>query len=221
MCADLADRLGVKDAHTDGGKTREDWCHELYEEFRAENPMLPPGKRAWQLAFTRRTSRWTTPPIPSSRIRRQTAGDGHGQDSDLLPELAEYAATWELQEATSSAPSRFYVPGFDGPDSNTEEYRCSSPATIPKAHTHSSYANNQIIQDAHRHNVWINPLDAAERNIETGDMVRVFNDHGEEILIEAKVTDRIMPGVGAIPQGMWLMPTWMATAWTRAAASTR
>ena len=33
-------------------------------------------------------------------------------------------------------------------------------------------------------------------------MVRVFNDHGE-ILIEAKVTDRIMPGVGAIPQGMW------------------
>ena len=53
-----------------------------------------------------------------------------------------------------------------------------------------------------RHNVWINPLDAAERNIETGDMVRVFNDHGE-ILIEAKVTDRIMPGVGAIPQGMW------------------
>ena len=44
--------------------------------------------------------------------------------------------------------------------------------------------------------------DRAERNIETGDMVRVFNDHGE-ILIEAKVTDRIMPGVGAIPQGMW------------------
>ncbi len=36
-----------------------------------------------------------------------------------------------------------------------------------------------------------------------------------KILIEAKVTDRIMPGVGAIPQGMWQMPTWMATAWTR------
>ena len=41
VCADLADRLGVKDAYTDGGKTREDWCRELYEEFRAENPDAP------------------------------------------------------------------------------------------------------------------------------------------------------------------------------------
>ena len=38
--------------------------------------------------------------------------------------------------------------------------------------------------------------------VQTRFLVRVFNDHGE-ILIEAKVTDRIMPGVGAIPQGMW------------------
>ena len=112
------------------------------------------------------------------------------------------------------------MPGFDGPDSNTEEYPLQFTGYHTKAHTHSSYANNQIIQDAHRHNVWINPLDAAERNIKTGDTVRVFNDHGE-ILIEAKVTDRIMPGVGAIPQACGMTLTWAATVWTRAAASTR
>ena len=66
------------------------------------------------------------------------------------------------------------MPGFDGPDSNTEEYPLQFTGYHTKAHTHSSYANNQIIQDAHRHNVWINPLDAAERNIKTGDTVRVI-----------------------------------------------
>ena len=35
-----------------------------------------------------------------------------------------------------------------------------------------------------------------------GDEVRVFNDQGE-IRIEARVTNRVMPGVAAIPQGMW------------------
>ena len=81
-------------------------------------------------------------------------------------------------------------------------YTFQDRSLLQESLTHSSYANNQIIQDAHRHNVWINPLDAAERNIKTGDMVRVFNDHGE-ILIEAKVTERIMPGVIAMGEGAW------------------
>ena len=120
----------------------------------------------------------------------------------VMTDSAKYAATWELPEGDVIYPIPVYVPGFDGPDANTDEYPMQFTGYHTKAHTHSSYANNQIIQDAHRHNIWINPLDAAARNIETGDMVRVFNDHGE-ILIEAKVTDRIMPSVGAIPQGIW------------------
>ena len=44
---------------------------------------------------------------------------------------------------------------------------------------------------------------AAEKlGIENGEMVSVFNDHGE-VWIQAKVAPRIIPGSLAIPQGAW------------------
>ena len=48
--------------------------------------------------------------------------------------------------------------------------------------------------------VWINTADAQARGIKDGDKVRVFNDRGE-MIIPARVTERIMPGVVDIPQG--------------------
>ncbi len=41
--------------------------------------------------------------------------------------------------------------------------------------------------------VWINPVDASKRNINNGDIVRVFNERGG-VLGGAYVTERIMPG---------------------------
>ncbi len=43
------------------------------------------------------------------------------------------------------------------------------------------------------------------RGISNGDKLRVFNDRGE-IIISVKVTERIMPGVVDIPQGVWYSP---------------
>jgi trimethylamine-N-oxide reductase (cytochrome c) len=42
--------------------------------------------------------------------------------------------------------------------------------------------------------VWINPMDATERGIETGDVVTMYNERGA-VLGGAYVTERIMPGV--------------------------
>jgi trimethylamine-N-oxide reductase (cytochrome c) len=42
--------------------------------------------------------------------------------------------------------------------------------------------------------VWLNSVDAAERGIETGDVVTMYNERGA-VLGGAYVTERIMPGV--------------------------
>ncbi len=53
--------------------------------------------------------------------------------------------------------------------------------------------------------VLINSADARARGIVDGDMVRVFNDRGQ-MIIGAKVTERIMPGVVDVAEGAWYDP---------------
>ena len=48
--------------------------------------------------------------------------------------------------------------------------------------------------------VWINPVDAAARNIKNGDIVQLFNERGV-VLGGALVWERIMPGVVYIDHG--------------------
>lgn len=50
--------------------------------------------------------------------------------------------------------------------------------------------------------VTLNRADAASRGILEGNVVRVFNDLGE-VICRANLSDRIRPGVAAIPKGAW------------------
>jgi anaerobic dimethyl sulfoxide reductase subunit A len=70
---------------------------------------------------------------------------------------------------------------------------------------HSTHANNDWLGEAFPQRVFINPLDAAPRDIRDGAPVRVWNDRGE-IVLPARITSRILPGVIDIPQGAWWSP---------------
>ena len=74
-----------------------------------------------------------------------------------------------------------------------------------KGRTHSTYGNVDWLQEAHPQTAWLNTLDAAARGISNGDEVFVYNDRGT-VKLQARVTERIMPGVVSIPQGAWYDP---------------
>ena len=67
----------------------------------------------------------------------------------------------------------------------------------------SSYANIPRHLRAEREPLAdIHPADAATRSIANGDVVRVFNDRGT-LTLRARVGDRVIPGMIAVPSGWW------------------
>ncbi|MDR2400450.1 MAG: molybdopterin-dependent oxidoreductase [Deferribacteraceae bacterium] len=70
---------------------------------------------------------------------------------------------------------------------------------------HTVFDNVAVIKDQNVQCVFLNPADAAERGINDGDMVYVYNDRGCTY-IPAKVTHYIAPGVISVEHGAWYRP---------------
>lgn len=68
---------------------------------------------------------------------------------------------------------------------------------------HSTLHNVPVLREAAPQEIFINTHDAKERGLSNGDAVKVFNDRGA-VLRQAKVTDRILPGVAAMGEGGWV-----------------
>jgi len=108
---------------------------------------------------------------------------------------------WQEPETVPAVPK--YVPAFDGPsDPLARKYPLQMSGWHIKKRVHSSLDNNPWMVEAARQEVWINPVDAKPREIADNATVKVFNDRGA-ILLPVRVTQRVMPGVVAVPQGAW------------------
>ena len=108
----------------------------------------------------------------------------------------------ELAAAGRSALPEF-IPAGEGPDGDLSR-RYPLVLLSPKTHTrflNSSYSKHH--GDRERGPYFeIDPADAHERGIGEGDRVRVFNDRGA-LEMSARISDRLRPGLAAIPWGWW------------------
>ena len=78
----------------------------------------------------------------------------------------------------------------------------------PRTRLHSQLDQSRFSQShkiAGREALRLHPGDAAERGIEDGDTVRVFNRRGQ-CLAGARLSDDLMPGVVELPTGAWFDP---------------
>jgi anaerobic dimethyl sulfoxide reductase subunit A len=109
-------------------------------------------------------------------------------NNPMIPSVPTYIDTWESlnDPLAGKYPLQLITPHF-------------------KRRAHSQFDNLPWLRELQQQTISINSIDAEPRGIEEGDMVRVFNERGE-MLIPAEVTERIMPGVVAIPQGAWYDP---------------
>ena len=204
ICADLAARLGIADAFTEGLDER-GWVNRLLEHYRRtqfeEVPLLDEFEQRNIGVYSRNV---TEPKVsfadfredpekhplntPSGKVEIFSAELFERENPAEIPAVPKYIQEWE---------SPF------GPE--VEEY----PLQVIGSHTlhrvHSTHDNNDWLEEAFPQRVFINPLDAEDRGVEDGDWVKVFNQRGA-MVIPCRVTARMMPGVVDIPQGAWWTP---------------
>jgi DmsA/YnfE family anaerobic dimethyl sulfoxide reductase A subunit len=206
ICAGVAERLGVAQAFTEG-RDHDQWVEHMYHQCRRVKPELPEdykdavkiGIFKWNRSVE---SRWTLMDFRDDPVKHPL-NTPSGKIEIFSARLWEMAQTWELPEGDVITALPEYHPTWADPgDLQSTKYPLQCIGHHYKQRTHSSYGNNPWLEEAAPQMVWMNPLDARDRDIRHGDMVRIFNPFGET-RVRVKVTPRIMPGVLSLPQGAW------------------
>ncbi len=218
ICAELAERLGIGEAFTEG-RDEKDWAEYCLNKFRRLRfPELPTFDEFLEKNLGAWTRPATEPAIAFADFRRdperyplQTPSGKieifSKQLFDLnnpeeIPPIPKYIQEWEhpFIKAPAAVPG-----GEDAALSKVEKYPLQAIGHHTLHRVHSTHDNNDWLEEAFPQRVFINPIDAASRGIRDGDEVKVYNERGA-LILPCRITPRIMPGVVDIPQGAWYEP---------------
>lgn len=202
VMAEIAARFGKKNEFT-SGLTHDQWVRKLYEEGAAEEAKMPTWEEIKKQGVYKRE---LDPAIGLEDFRKDPGANPletpSGKVEIFSEQLVEIANTWELRDDEVVSPIPIFDPGPDGYGSVTESYPLYCSGWHDKARAHSSFGSLDVLKQAARHRLWINPVDADSRGVVDGDQVVVASPYGK-IQIEAHVTPRIVPGTIGLPQGAW------------------
>ncbi len=208
ICTELAKRLGVEQAFTEG-REQEGWLRHLYQLTREKDPSLPDFETVRKQGIVKRrdpNGHYVAYKAFREDPLNNPLSTPSGKIEIYSERLAEIAKEWELPEGDVIHPLPIYASTAEGWD---DPARSQFPLQLTgfhyKSRCHSTYGNVDILKEAARQEMWINPMDADSRGIKNGDLIRIFNDRGE-VHINAKVTPRMMPGVVALGEGAWYAP---------------
>jgi anaerobic dimethyl sulfoxide reductase subunit A len=198
ICRELATRLGVQvfSDRTEEGQLEDivssslDMAKDIpdYDRFKRDG-VFKFGVTEPQLCFKEQIEDPEKNPFPTPsgkiEIYSQRVAD---LKNPKLPPTPKYLETWESIN-----------------DPLAKKYPLQLITTHFKTRAHSNFDNTPWLKELELQTVWINSSDALARGIMDGQEVKVFNERGD-VLIPAKVTERIMPGVVSIGEGAWYAP---------------
>ncbi|MBJ7221306.1 MULTISPECIES: DMSO/selenate family reductase complex A subunit [unclassified Brenneria] len=207
ICADIAEHLGMREKFTEG-RTQAQWVEKHYQQVKEQRTYLPEWAVARNKGIIDQQIATDKQSIAFADFRLDPQANPlktpSGKAEIYSEALAKLAGEWILPAGDKISPIPEFCPARESHLNKTltAKYPLQLSGFHTKGHTHSTYSNVSQLHEAAPDEVWINPLDAAPRNLKSGDRVRIFNDRGI-VEIACKVTDRILPGVAAMPQGAW------------------
>ncbi len=209
ICTALAERFGIKEKYTEG-RTQEEWVEWCYNETRKKHPAMPDFKTFWKQGIVKVPGLGVGKTVVLKDFREDPAKHPLKTPSGKIEiwsgALDKLAKTWTLDKDEVISALPMYVRTFEMPgDPLQQKYPLQCFGYHGHGRTHSTYHNVPWLREVQPDQLLINPIDAKPRGIADGATVEVFNDRGR-VRIAAKVTERIIPGVVAFPQGGWWTP---------------
>jgi anaerobic dimethyl sulfoxide reductase subunit A len=204
ICAELAERLGIKDAFTEGRSER-DWVEWILQRYRDSRfpgiPELDEFERSNRGVFSRRVDE---PAIGLADFRRDPVKHPLPTPSGKIEIFSKQLFDMNNPQEIPAVPK--YIQEWESPfGPEAEQYPLQAMGHHAAQRVHSTHDNVDWLNEAFAHCVFMNPRDAASRSIQEGDEVRVYNDRGS-IILPCQLTPRILPGVVDVPQGAWWEP---------------
>lgn len=200
----LAERLGVGDRFTER-RSSDEWISHLYEEFHAHRPEYPTLAELKATGHFEIPKEWFPPPPSKLAAFRE---DPIGSPLDTPSGRIElFSDTIEGFGYADCPPHPTWLEPYEWLG-NAAEDELHMISNQPKTRLHSQWDHGETSLNGKvggREQIGMSPADATERNLVSGDVVRVFNERGET-LASLLVRDDLMEGVVQLPTGAWWDP---------------
>jgi anaerobic dimethyl sulfoxide reductase subunit A len=189
----LAERLGLSNFNA---KSDEEWVQEI-----AKGSVIPDYKE-----FKRKGVYRIKLSEPYVAFAKQVADPEHHPFPTASGKIEIYSQELDAKKDPLLPPIPKYIDPWEGPrDPLQKKYPLQLLTTHLKRRAHSQFETVPWLRELQLQALMISATDAKVRGISDGDLVRVFNGRGE-VIVPAKVTERIMPGVVDLPEGAWFSP---------------
>jgi anaerobic dimethyl sulfoxide reductase subunit A len=203
ICSELAGRLGIQEAFTEG-RDEKGWVEYCLDEFRRLRfPELPSLDEFIESNIGAWSKPVTEPAIAFEEFRRDPERYPLNTPSGKIEIFSKQLYNLGQPDEIPAIPK--YIQEWESPFDQNNPYPLQAIGHHTLHRVHSTHDNNDWLEEAFPQRVFLNPLDAKARGIKDGDEVKVFNQRGS-LSLPCRVTPRIMPGVVDIPQGAWYEP---------------
>ena len=206
--SDIADGLGLRDNFTEG-KNEQDWIKKIYDiacqKAALHDIIFPSFDEFWSLGFVEIPAP-NKPFVAMADFRSDPSKFPRKTPSGKIEIFSETIDSFGYDDCLGH-PTWLEPIEWLG-SKLAEEFPLHMISNQPRDRLHAQLDYSKISQKtkiAGREPVRINPEDAASRAIQTGDVVKIYNNRGA-ILAGALIYSSIRPGVIELSTGAWYDP---------------